>query len=186
MSIAYHPITNGQTERTNQSLEQYLRHYVNNTYSNWVSLLSMTQLALNAKGSNTTKVTPFFANYGREFNLFEKKRTHLLAQSAIERVETLKRVDDNISKMQERSTKYQNEKRKTTSQLKERDKIYLFTKNLKTRKLSKKLNHVKVESFLIKKAKRSINYELDLPKDAKVFLIFHVSLLESVDPSTPI
>ena len=146
----------------------------------------MTQLTLNAKVSNITKVTSFFANYNKKLNLFKKERTHLLAQSTIERVETLKRVHDNISKMQERSTKYQNEKRKTTSQLKERDKIYLFTKNLKTRKLSKKLNHVKVESFLIKKAKRSINYELDLPKDAKVFLIFHVSLLESVDPSTPI
>jgi len=73
MSTAYHPVTNGQTERTNQSLEQYLRHYVNNTHSNWVSLLSMAQLALNAKVSNTTKVTPFFANYGKEPNLFEEE-----------------------------------------------------------------------------------------------------------------
>jgi len=66
----------------------------------------MTQLALNAKVSNTTKVTSFFANYGKELNLFEEERTHLLAQSTIERIETLKRVHDNISKMQERSTKY--------------------------------------------------------------------------------
>ena len=34
MSTAYHLVTNGQIERTNQSLEQYLRHYVNNIYSN--------------------------------------------------------------------------------------------------------------------------------------------------------
>ncbi len=88
--------------------------------------------------------------------------------------------------MQERSTKYQNKKRKTTPQLKEGDRVYLLTKNLKTRKPSKKLNHVKVESFLIKKVKGSINYELDLPKDVKVFSIFYVSLLELVDPSTPI
>jgi len=146
----------------------------------------MTQLALNAKVSNTTKVTSFFANYGKEPNLFGEKRTHLLAQLAIERIETLKRVHDNIFKMQERSTKYQNKKRKTTSQLKEEDRVYLLTKNLKTRKSSKKLNHVKVESFLIKKTKGPINYELDLPKNAKVFSIFHVSLLESVDLSTSI
>jgi len=163
-----------------------LRHYVNNTHSNWVSLLSMTQLALNAKVSNTTKITSFFANYDKELNLFGEKRTHLLAQLAIERIETLKRVHDNIFKMQERSTKYQNKKRKTTSQLKEGDRVYLLTKNLKTRKSSKKLNHVKVESFLIKKTKGPINYELDLPKNAKVFSIFHVSLLESIDLSTSI
>jgi hypothetical protein len=66
----------------------------------------MTQLALNAKVSNTTKVTSFFANYGKELNLFEEKRMHLLAQLVIERIKTLKRVHDNIFKMQERSIKY--------------------------------------------------------------------------------
>jgi len=42
MFIAYYLITNKQTKRTNQSLKQYLRHYVNNTYNNWVLLLSIT------------------------------------------------------------------------------------------------------------------------------------------------
>jgi hypothetical protein len=72
------------------------------------------------------------------------------------------------------------------SQLKKRNKIYLLTKNLKIRKKSKKLNHVKVESFFIKAVKESVNYELDLLKNARVFLVFHISLLESVDPSTSI
>ncbi len=73
-----------------------------------------------------------------------------------------------------------------TSQLKKRNKIYLFTKNLKTRKSSKKLNYIKVESFLIKKTKRLINYELDLPKDVKVFLVFYISLLELANSMTPL
>jgi hypothetical protein len=73
-----------------------------------------------------------------------------------------------------------------TSQLKEKNKMYLLTKNLKIRKKSKKLDHVKVESFFIKAVKESINYELDLPKNAKVFLVFHISLLELVDLSTSI
>ncbi len=72
------------------------------------------------------------------------------------------------------------------SQLKEEDKIYLFTKNLKTRKLSKKLNHIKVESFLVKKTKELINYEFDLLKDAKVFLVFYISLLELANSTTPL
>jgi hypothetical protein len=64
--------------------------------------------------------------------------------------------------------------------------MYLLTKNLKIRKKSKKLDHVKVESFFIKEVKKSVNYELDLLKDARVFLVFHISLLEPADPSTPI
>jgi SAM-dependent MidA family methyltransferase len=112
MSTAYHPVTNEQTERTNQSLKQYLRHYVNNIQNNWVSLLSMAQLTLNAKISDTTKVTSFFANFGKEPNLFGRERNHLAAQSAIERIATLKKIHDNITSMQIRSTKYQNKKRK--------------------------------------------------------------------------
>ncbi len=66
----------------------------------------MTQLALNAKVSNITKITSFFANYNKESNLFEKERTHLFAQLVIERVATLKKIHDNISRMQEKSIKY--------------------------------------------------------------------------------
>jgi len=73
-----------------------------------------------------------------------------------------------------------------TFQLKERNRIYLLIRNLKTKKTSKKLNHVKIELFFIKIVKRLINYEFDLPKNAKVFLIFHVSLLELIDPNTSI
>jgi len=64
--------------------------------------------------------------------------------------------------------------------------MYFLTKNLKIRKKSKKLNHVKIESFFIKEVKKSVNYELDLLKNARVFLVFHISLLKSVDFSTSI
>ncbi len=64
--------------------------------------------------------------------------------------------------------------------------MYLLTKNLKIKKKSKKLDHVKIKSFFIKAVRESINYELDLSKDVRVFLVFYISLLKSVDPSTPI
>ncbi len=36
LSTAFHPQTDGQTERTNQILEQYLRYYVNYLQNDWV------------------------------------------------------------------------------------------------------------------------------------------------------
>jgi len=66
----------------------------------------MTQLTFNAKISNTIKITSFFVNYNKEINLFKKERKHLLAQLIIERITTLKKIYDNILKMQEKLIKY--------------------------------------------------------------------------------
>ncbi len=66
----------------------------------------MIQLALNAKISNITKITLFFVNYSKELNFFKKERTHLLAQLVIKKVATLKKIHDNILKMQKKSIKY--------------------------------------------------------------------------------
>ena len=69
--------------------------------------------------------------------------------------------------------------------LKKGNKIYLFTKNLKiNKKKSKKLNHVKVESFFIKKVKERINYELNFSIEVKVFFVFHVFVLKSTHSNT--
>ena len=144
----------------------------------------MTQLALNFKVSNTTKEIPFFANFEKKPNLFKKKLQHVSAQSAMKRAETLRKIYNNIVRMQQKFTAYQNKKRKTMTQLKKGDKIYLLTKNLKTKRASKKLNHVKVGSFFIKQQKESVNYELNLFSDIKIHSIFHVSLLKSADPKT--
>ena len=62
--------------------------------------------------------------------------------------------------------------------------IYLLTKNLKTKKINKKLNHMKIDLFFIKQQKKSVNYELNLFSNIKIHLIFHVSLLKSADQNT--
>jgi len=66
----------------------------------------MTQLILNAKISDITKMTSFFANFEKKPNLFDQEKKHLAAQSAIERIATLKKIHDNISLMQTRSIRY--------------------------------------------------------------------------------
>jgi len=66
----------------------------------------MTQLTLNAKISNITKITSFFVNFNKKSNLFNQERKHLTAQLIIERIATLKKIHDNIASMQIRSVKY--------------------------------------------------------------------------------
>ena len=84
--------------------------------------------------------------------------------------------------MQIKSFTYINNKRKNASLLKERNKIYFLTKNfLKKKNKNKKLNLIKVETFCIKKIKKSKIYELNLLKNVKIHLIFNIFLLKLID-----
>ena len=60
----YHPKADGQTEQTNQMLEQYLRIYCNYQQSDWAQLLPLAEFTYNDTLSATTRVSPFFANKG--------------------------------------------------------------------------------------------------------------------------
>lgn len=64
MSTAFHPQTDGQTERLNQSLEAYLRSFVNYEMSNWEELLPMAEFAYNNASSASSGISPFYANLG--------------------------------------------------------------------------------------------------------------------------
>jgi hypothetical protein len=87
---------------------------------------------------------------------------------------------------QRNSITYANKKRKTAPQLKEGDKVYLHTKNLRSKQPSKGLDHVKVRPFLISKRNGPVTYTLELPPDTKIHPRFHVSLLEPADKDTPL
>ena len=51
----------------------------------------------------------------------------------------------------------------------------------KSKKKNRKLNHVKIELFFIKKIKKTINYELHLFENVKIHSIFYISFLKSID-----
>ena len=59
ISTAYHPQTDGQSKRTNQTLETFLQIFCNEQYNNWAWWLPLAQYAINARPLHTTKVPPF-------------------------------------------------------------------------------------------------------------------------------
>ncbi|MBW0560636.1 hypothetical protein O181_100351 [Austropuccinia psidii MF-1] len=66
MSAAYHPETDGQTERVNQILEQYLQMYFSYHQDDWNTWLPLAEFAYNNSDHSSTKQSPFFTVYGRD------------------------------------------------------------------------------------------------------------------------
>jgi hypothetical protein len=182
LSTAYHPETNGQTERLNQTLEQYLRHYVNYQQDDWVKWLPLAQFAYNSQATETTKCSPFFANYGFEPEISRPTNNGPEVPQAFRQVKELKALHEELKKelefVRERMSKYANQGRLKGPTFTEGSKVYLLRKNIKTRRPSDKLDHKKLGPFRVKKVVSDVNYELDLPPTMKIHPIFHISLLE--------
>lgn len=64
LSSAFHPLTDGQTERQNQTLEQYLQGYANYQQDDWAAWLAIAEFAYNNSVHSATGKSPFFLAYG--------------------------------------------------------------------------------------------------------------------------
>ena len=64
--------------------------------------------------------------------------------------------------------------------------MFLRTKNLRKKNKNKKLNSMKIETFLIKRVKELRNDKLNLLRDAKIHSMFNIFLLKLIDSNTPI
>jgi hypothetical protein len=62
--MAYHPQSDGQTERTNQTLEQYLHIYRDYQQDDCVKLLPFAEFVYNNTENASMKLTPFFTCHG--------------------------------------------------------------------------------------------------------------------------
>jgi hypothetical protein len=191
MSTAYHPETNGQTERMNQTLEQYLRFYLSYSQNDWVELLPLAQFAVNSAPSETTGISPFEALYGYTPEVYHPaKEDDHPAQSAKQRVELMKEIHkqlrEDIRFIAYKVAKYRDGNRLSAPTLREGDKVFLQRKNLRTKRPSRKLDHKKVGPFKIKRKISEVNFELELPKTMKIHPVFHASLLEPAPESAPL
>jgi hypothetical protein len=190
-STAFHPQTDGQTERVNAILEQYIRGYCNYQQDNWADLLSMAEFAYNNTSSATTKMTPFFANYGfhPKYTLELRPGKPLPRLPEIKDLQTqFQNLDKYLSaEMTYAQSVYAEQADKglrPAPMLKEGDYVWLKRGNLQTTRPSPKLDFKRVGKFKIEKKVSSHAYKLELPPSMKVHPVFHISLLEpaSNDP----
>ncbi len=189
LSTAYHPQTDGQTERTNQTLEQYLRCFINLKQDDWAAWLPLAQLAYNTAPTDGTKITPFWANRGLDpFHPDKIRATNNPA--ALIKADEMRQIHEQLSHELEfvrtRMAHYANKKRLKGPIFTEGEKVYLVRSNIKTTRPNSKLDFKKHGPFKIKEKKSEVVYELELPKGSRLHPRFHVSLLEPAPQHLPI
>ena len=112
LSIAYHSQTDGQIERINQKLEQYLRVFIDYRQEQWPDWLGIVEFAYNNKIHVATKILPFKANYGQDPRMgFERrrKRRYEAAERFVERIKKIQKEEKAaLEKAQEKIKKFVN------------------------------------------------------------------------------
>jgi len=135
LSMAFHPQTDGQTERVNQELEQYLRMFIGYRQEQWPDWLGTAEFAYNNKVHSSTKMSSFKANYRQDPRMgFETRRKR--KYKGVEKFVTkIKEIQEEakaaLGKMQEEIKKYADRKRAKVNKYKVGDLVMLSTKDLK-------------------------------------------------------
>ena len=180
LSTVFHPPTDGQTERMNQELEQYLQFFIENRQKNWLEWLAAAEFAVNNKVHMATKVSPFMANYGKELRMGGDIRRKEKVENATEFVERMKKVHEEVEaalkKTLEEMKRYADRGRKETENWKKGDRVLLSTKDLVFKeRLTKKLMERYVGPYVIEEVVSSNIVKLRLPSLMRIHLVVNIS-----------
>ena len=180
LSTAFYPQMDGQMERMNQELEQYLRFFVEHRQKDWPEWLASAKFVVNNKVHIATKVLPFMANYGKEVRMGGDIRKKGKVESATEFVERMKKVHEEaeaaLKKTQEEMKRYADRSRKETERWKKGDRVLLSTKDLvfKERPV-KKLTERYIGLYTIEEVVSMNAVKLRLPSLMRIHLVVNVS-----------
>ena len=146
---------------------------------------------MNNRLLNNIKKSPYYANHGKHAKQKKALPVKKSSKFAQQRANRLKKTHEKIRQKNTRKKKgiRRRDKKKNKPQLKKKNKIYLLTNNLRTKRPSKKFDYRKVDLFFIKAVKklRDIkqpvkNYKFNLSRDVRIYLIFDIRFLESAHP----
>jgi hypothetical protein len=190
-STAYHPQSDGQTERVNQELEIYLRFYVNDTHTDWSKHLPLAEFAYNDKIHSTTHISPHFALFG----LHPWKGNPLTLNDAQNPAgadhgkaitDIRLKANDYLKAAQKTAKAYYDRKRGKAWEFKEGDLVWLESTNITLSLGVKKLAPRRYGPFTIISKHSPSSYKLNLPAAwSRLHPIFNEALLSPYrEPTT--
>jgi len=185
LSTAFHPQTDGQTERMNQELEQYLRMFIDHRQDQWPEWLGTAEFTYNNKVQTSTKVSPFKANSGQDPRMgFElrKKGKFEEANKFVERMQEIQgEAKAALSRAQEDMKKYADRHRGEVEEYKVGDLVLLSTKDLKYQMVGRrteKLTEKFVGPYKVKSIVSTNAIELELLSTVKIHPVVNVSRVQ--------
>ena len=191
-STAFHPQTDGQTERTNRVLEEVMRHFIDGNHTTWEDLLPLASFAMNNAKSRSTGESPFYLNYGTHPSTpislgLPEGNLPTLDTLFKDMDATLERVKKLLQSAQDRQKDYADSRFRRPHTFKEGDKVLLSTKNLNFKQGVKKLHPKYIGPFKIEQSIGRFGnaVKLALPKSYRIHPVFHVSLLKPFEPGVP-
>ncbi|QRV74538.1 Transposon Tf2-1 polyprotein [Ceratobasidium sp. AG-Ba] len=172
-STAFHPETDGITERTNQWLEGFLRSFCNYRQDDWVRWLPIAEFCHNNQVNSATGKTAFETIYGLHPR-WDLVDLEVNAPNAADMADSMQEIwDEVIASMEFHRSKEDTPKH----EYKVGDKVWLVGQNITTRRPSKKLDNKKLGLFVISEKISSHVYRLELPKTMRTHNVFHINLL---------
>jgi hypothetical protein len=143
-SMAYHPQSDGQTERVNQELEQYIRFFVNERQDDWDTLLPLAEFAYNNHTHSTMQHTPFFVDTGRPPHMgFEPhqppSKVEAVNKFADRMKSTLEEARAALVKSKDDMARYYNQRRTPAPMFEVGDKVFLDAADISMTQPTKKL-----------------------------------------------
>jgi len=190
MSTAFHPQTDGQTERINQVIEAYLRSYCNYEQNDWAEMLSMAEFAYNNSKHSATKISPFYANYGYEPRTnwptdiqFKNPSSEMYGHYM---TEVHKKLSTQLENTRSLMAKYYDRKRRSIESFKKGELVMLNGKNMRSKGRCMKLDDKMYGPLKIVSVGHNNRYcKLELPTSWKIHPTFNISLLERYRGKNP-